>query len=181
MKEFDKFKQSYDAAIKEIKKFTAPSHGMSAIANWMLTTDANPYTYLPEHWSESSETAEGFASLLRFMSHAIYDDGDITFVTVNGQPRILFDWRHEEDIRVRAMHSIEKDCEENYGSKYDVKILDIAHEDFGSLYDEWQRNDIKRCFMADAVMGVDWAVNVYRKYNCWDESWIDEAKVEYEK
>ena len=187
MKEFDKFKQSYDAAIETIKSFMEPSHpedpanGMTGLTKWLLTTDVNPYAYLPERLATAIGTAEGFSAVLRKLHHDLYDDGDVTFVTVNGQPRIVFESKNEDDFYRKALQPIERDMLDNDGTKYVVKVLDITPNEFGPTYDEWNYKDTKRCFMWDAGCGIEWAANQYRQYQCWDESWIDEAKVKYEK
>ena len=142
----------------------------------MLDTDENPYAYLPESWAGSTKTAEGFSSLIHYIHHALYDDGDITFVTVEGQPRIVFSWRNSEKFREDVLGSIEKEFEERSGIKYDIQVLDISPEKFGELYDSWQKEYVRKCFLRDSVRGIDWAAEHYREYKCWDDSWISLAE-----
>lgn len=190
MKKFEVFQKAYDDAIETINLFLLPGKyepQMDGLTKWLMETDANPYSYLPEHWASRMSTAEGFASLLSFISHAVHDDGEITFVTVNDRPRIVFANQHDDDFRSAVLTETEKDIEtrpwpavRTRRPSYVIKVLDIAPNEFGPLYDAFYAEDIKRCFMSDAVMGVESAAEHYRKYSCWDEAWVDEARKEYD-
>jgi hypothetical protein len=185
MKKFQEFQKAHDDAIITINSFLQPSKyepDMSPLVKWMMETDANPYSYLPEGWANSLSTATGFAGLLHHISHALYDDGEITFVKVNGEPRITFVWRHEDNFRNYVLSEQEKQFEERFGDgdRYDIEVLDIKPAEFGPLYDAYQRDWIKQCFINDASRGIEWAAECYRKYQCWDDAWIEEARKEYE-
>lgn len=185
MTKLEEFQKVYDNAIASIKQHQQPNEygpPMNGLVNWMLETDANPYSYLPEGWAGHTHTAEGFASLLDTIHHAVYDDGDITFFTVNGEPRICFVWKHEENFRNYALTNQEKEMEKKYGERragtYDVQILDIDPDEFGPLYDAYMTTQIKRWFEGDArgAGGPDWAAGHYRKYKLWNETWLEEYK-----
>lgn len=181
MRKLEVFQKSYDDAIVSISRHLntpndAYDYGMVPLVQWMMATDANPYAYLPHNWAGSTTNAEMFASLLHCIHHALYDDGDITFVTVNNEPRIVFVWRHEDNFRNYVLSDTEKDIEQSHSEEqYEIKVLDIKPEQFGPLYDEYQRNWLKECFLTDASSGVEWAANNYRKYKCWSDEWIAEA------
>lgn len=183
MNTFDKFQKNYDDAIKSIKKFLEPTEydpSMHELVKWMMETDANPYSYLPHGWAGSLESAQSFASLLNMIHHALYDDGDITFVTVNDEPRIVFVWRHDDNFKNYVLSDTEKDIVKRYGEdSYDIKVLDIKPSEFGPLYDIYHKNWLKECFISDARRGVNWAAEHYRQYKLWDESWIEEADKEW--
>lgn len=182
MKKIEEFNRMHEEALQTIKDMLEPRQydpDSSSLFKWMLETDANPYSYLPERWAVGMSTAAECASLFRYIDYAVYDDGDITFVKVNGEPRITFVWRHEDNFRDLVLSSQEKDLEARHHFKYEVEILDIKPAEFGPLYDAYQRESVKRYFIADArAEGVDWAAEHYRKYNCWEESWIEDARKE---
>lgn len=182
MNKFVKFQKAYDTAIDTITSFQQPGNlepQMNELVNWMLETDANPYAYLPEAWASSTYTAEGFAGLLHHIHYAIYGDGDITFVSVYDEPRIVFANRNDADFidRVLTLHE-KQSLVFSVSREYDIKILDIEPNEFGVLYDQFQKDDIKHRFLDDASRfeDVEWTANNYRIYKCWDESWIEEAK-----
>lgn len=183
MNTFDKFKKNYDGAIASIKTFLEPTEydpPMHELVKWMIETDANPYSYLPYYWAGCLENAQSFTSLLHMIHHALYDDGDITFVTVNGEPRIVFVWRYEDNFNNYVLSDTEKDVVKRHGDDcYDIKVLDIKPSEFGSLHDTYYKNWLKGCFLSDAGRGVECAADHYRKYKLWDESWIEEAHKEW--
>ena len=70
---------------------------MRAITNLLIQTDVNPYGFLPNEWANGFDTSSGFASLLHMIYHALVDDGEISFPIVNGEPRIRFVSRWEDN------------------------------------------------------------------------------------
>ncbi len=181
MTKLEVFQKNYDEAIATINHYlNTPNdkydYGMVPLVQWMMETDANPYAYLPHGWAGSTTSAEMFAGLLHCIHHALYDDSDITFVSVNDEPRIVFVWKHEDNFRNYVLNNTEKDIEKRWGKeRYEIKTLDITPGEFGPLYDEYQRNWLKECFLTDASRGIEWSAGVYRKYKCWNEEWIAEA------
>ena len=179
---FAAFQKNYDEAVETIKRFLEPYQyepQMNGLVKWMMETDANPYAYLPHAWAGSTGSAEGFASLLHYIHHAVYDDGDITFVTVNGEPRIVFVWRHEENFRNYVLSEQEKDLEKRWSSEYVIEVLDIKPDEFGPLYDAYHAEQIKHWFMSDAERhNVDYALKHYQKYKLFDPAWVAEFEKE---
>lgn len=159
MFEMKKFQDNFDQAIKTIEQYQTTQSTMQSLVEWMLTTDANPYSYLPEAYAGSVDSAEMFAGLLNTIHHALYDDGDITFVAVNGEPRIVFVDRY--------------DVEKQFPKGKVVEVLDIEPGEFVTLYNEYQTKEIKRCFITDAKrFGLDFGVEHYKHYKCFDTNWI---------
>ena len=186
MNRLEVFKDNYEQSMQTIERLRTEPSTMKDLVNWMLTTDANPYAYLPEGWASAMESADSFAALLHNIHHAVYDDGDITFVTVNGEPRIVFVWQHEDNFRDYVLTRQEKELEkrEVFGRTrpYDIQVLKIEPHEFGPAYDAYQIEDLKNCFAVDAGRnGIDFAVEHYSKYNCYDPSWVDECASEITK
>lgn len=185
---FEEFEKSHQEAIRSIKTFLEDDYykDMQDLAKWLLTTDTNPFSFLPETWAISGyNSAQGFYGLLRFISHAVYDDGDISFITVNEEPRIVFMNKHYIDeknvLSETERFSLEKSVP-FWKPTYEVKILDITPNEFGRLYDEWHSKWIRQCFMNDASTfgDAEESAQHYRVYACWNESWIKEYKDENE-
>lgn len=96
---FAEFEESCKNAIKQIEVFLEPGKyepHMDKLVKWMLTSDTNPYEYLPAALAGSLYSAQGFASLCSRLHHAIYDDGEVTFITVDGNPRIAFEYPYND-------------------------------------------------------------------------------------
>jgi hypothetical protein len=142
---------------------------MTTITNFLLETDANPYAIFPDNGGYMG-SAENFASLLHQIYHALVDDGDICFPVVNGEPRICFVWKHEDNIKKYVLSKTEQQMERNYGSEYEITFLDNV-DDFISAFKAFQIADIKRCFLKDAEsQGIEFAVKHYSHYKCFDQS-----------
>ena len=180
---FQKFKKSYDESIESIEHILSPSTDEKSLADlalWMLETDCNPYGFLSEQWAECLSTAEGFDSLLHHLHHALYDDGDVTFVTVDGRPRIVFAHRFDDGFRERVLTKQELGLEPQFHKKYQIEVLDIDPSEFGPLYDKHHTAWLKQCFLGDSRHGdIEHNANHYRKYKHWNESWIDEARLKH--
>ena len=178
MKKIKTFKKNYDEAVDTINSFLEGPDSMNELAKWLMTTDANPYSYLDHTWAGISQTAEGMANLLNYIHHAVVDDGDITFVKVNGEPRIVFAHQFDDFFRDVVLSRHEKEMEkkrEEYGInfEYKIEVLDIKPNDFGKVYDKYQKEQVKQWFLFDAKRhGVKFAKQNYEHYNCWDENWI---------
>jgi hypothetical protein len=56
----------------------------STLANWIYTTNAFPYSFMPERWEKAKETAQSFASFLQTLHRSMLEDGHLIFVEVPG-------------------------------------------------------------------------------------------------
>lgn len=115
----------------------------SKLLEWIITTDINPYCFLTHSRAHWLQTICGVSSLFHEIEHALYDDGDITFVTVDNEPRIVFAWQHEDGFREKCLSSSEISLENDSNlkiDKYEVKILnDIDPNDFPDLYEQYEK------------------------------------------
>ena len=180
MNNFKKFKKNYDEAIETINSFLKGPESMTELVKWLMTTDANSHSYLTQNWATSTYSAEGMAGLLNYIHHAVVDDGDITFVKVNGEPRIVFAHQFDDNFRDVVLSPHEKEMEKRrkeyrINLLYEIEVLDIKPNDFGKVYDEYYRGQVKKWFLSDAKHhSVEFAKEHYKEYNCWDETWIEE-------
>lgn len=149
---------------------------MRALVDLLLETEANPYGFLPEAWASCTESSSGMYGLLNNIHHSLYDDGDISFPIVNGEPRIAFVWKGEDNYANYVLSETEKYCRDQRGSEYDIEFCADAL-DFIARHKEYHRKDIQRCFILDAAMrGISFAVEHYSKYANFDPDWeFDDA------
>lgn len=181
-KRFEEFERGYQEALASIERYRTAGDEMSVLVDWLLNTDCNPYGFLSEGWAGNLSSAQGFSGFLSCLHHALYDDGDVTFVRVRGEPRIVFVWSQEENFRDLVLSNQEKQMEVRMGKKIDVEVMDCSPADFGRLYDEYNIRSLQKCFSVDAGrLGIDFAVKHYSEYECFDESWIDTCNDEIEK
>lgn len=150
------FQNSYDESIRTIKRFRDEPSEISELVNWLLTTDANPYGYLTEDCRSMVYSADSFAELLNLIHYSVVDDGDITFVKVNGEPRIVFVHKYDDCFMDIVLDSAEKDL----GFHNKVKVLDITPNEFGRVYDEYNTQWSKKC--SELLPGIS---QKWREYN----------------
>lgn len=159
MKKFKQFEKKYNEAIKIINSFLNGPESMKGLANWLINTDHNPYSFLPENYAAGFCSAEGFASLLHMIHHAVEDDGDICFLTIGGTPAIRFVDRHSDNLEekvlsrehLRIKEQIEQTAdrwEKYFGKEIEktpyVEVLNIKPNEFGPIYDESIKQDEER-------------------------------------
>ena len=190
MSRFQKFENAYNDAIAAIvHHMSSNNDDMRTITNWLINTDHNPYSFLQEGWAGSMSTAEGFASLLHTIHHALVDDGDISFPVVNGEPRIAFVWRYEPDVRKYILteqeHLLDKESRirtirklKDDESLYDISWLNNVSE-FIEHRDRFFIEQLKGWYANDAeTHGVSFATESYKKYKQFDPLWENELEIE---
>ena len=140
-KKLQDFWYNFDTAITNIKSYLEPDQyapHMHELALWLLETEHNPYAYLDHNYAMYMSDAIGFDMILSMLHHALYDDGDVTFVTVNNKPRIIFWGRWDDNFRQYCLTDTEKEIE-SHGYRYAVQVLDIKPNEFGALYDAYEK------------------------------------------
>lgn len=92
MKEkFEIWRESFQASIDKIAGYHADVDlDMQRLTRWLMETATNPYDFLTPSDAATFRSADLFAGLLHSIHHALVDDGEITFVAVNGRPMIVF-------------------------------------------------------------------------------------------
>lgn len=80
------------------------------LARWLFETRYNPYGIfgMMQWHAGATEYAEGFASILRDIHHALVDDGAICFPMVNGRPYIYLACKHDERMLAELLEENER-------------------------------------------------------------------------
>ncbi len=173
----EKFQTAHDDAMREINDTVSQDNEFAQVVRYLLETDANPYSYLPEQWASCMSTATGFVVLISNIHHSLYDDGDISFPVVNGEPKISFYWKNEDNYNHLVLNDTQKHSKEHFGHEYDVKQLSTILE-FIEAHKEYHRKDILRCFIHDAAMtSVEFASEHYSKYANFSYEWEDDEEI----
>jgi hypothetical protein len=187
MNKLEQFDKVHAEAMEQIQQcLSTPEdsydYGMVGLAKWMLNTDQNPYQYLQQDVAGWTKTATGFVSLLDLIHHALYDDGDIEFVKVNGQPKIVFVWRHDDGFYDAILSDSDKAIAARKGLKAEdiVEVMDnIIPREFIEECEKYQLKHIQKCYITDAARrGVQFADAHYSQYKCWEEDWRHEFEDE---
>ena len=175
---FIKFKKVYDEALACIEQYRSNDSEpeMQALTKWLLETDRNSYGFLIRNGGALS-SAESFSSLLNYIHHAIYDDGDITFATVNGEPRIVFS-EYDDDFRDHALSEIELEYDNNATGSYEIKKLKDGFE-FINTFDTYDKARARRNFEYDILtIGIDSAIEKHKDHKNFCAEWIQKAVLE---
>lgn len=134
------YNETHNQAIERIKMH-CNDEKIGTLFTWLMTTELNPYSYLTEGWAERTSTATGMSALMDTIHHAVYDDGNISFVTVNGQPKIIFlnpnDFDCLDDFYPYCLSEFQKELQSSYDN-YEVKLLECSVIDICTLIDEYE-------------------------------------------
>lgn len=176
----EKFDDAHRRAVAAIESLLADSDDdVRMLVRWLMETDANPYSYLPEEWARCMSDAPSFARLCGHVRHALVDDGEISFVAVNGQPRISFHPRWEKGYEDRVLTAQERDLRDNgllgRPARYEFTQIDGVAA-FIAARDLYEVEDLKRCFLWDARRDLGHAVRHYGANPLFRQEWLDEAK-----
>lgn len=164
--------ENHQKSMKQIHDFLNDECSeMKAITKLLLETDVNPYGFIHHELAKVFETSHGFASLLNMIYHALVDDGDISFPVVNGEPRIRFVSRWEDNYEQYALSETEKRFKLERGNTYTVEQCKDVFE-FIEKFEEYHSNELLSWFISDSSMfGIDFAVKHYSKYAKFNPDW----------
>ena len=177
---FTRFQQTYNEAIAEIQACLEDPK-INQLTHWLLTTDANPYSFLPPAWGESLASTEQFVKLLNKIKQAV-DNQQLALVKVNQEPRIVFTSPTDPDLMDKSLTPFEQDMRVivrfGHPGTFTIEVLDIDPNQFGMVYDTWFKQWLQQSCATDAkTHGAEFAKIVYSKYQLFEESWITNRKV----
>lgn len=138
----------FDEALASIERFRQHDNpDMRRITRWLMETSANAYSFLPPGWAGCYTNAQHFAALLQTIHHALVDDGDITFVAVNGRPMIVFVWRDDLHM-VELRTEVEQHADTSRGRSVSLEVIDGV-EAFIARQDRYERYQDDRIALGD--------------------------------
>ncbi len=170
--------ENHQNALKEIQDFLNDEcPEMRAITKLLLETDVNPYGFLPKEFASGFNTSSGVASLLHVIHHALVDDGEISFPVVNGEPRIIFISRWEDNYEEYVLNETEKHFKRERGNTYIIERCGDVF-DFIEKFEEYNSNEVKRWFITESArFGINVAVELYSRYAKFDPEWEFDEEV----
>lgn len=190
MKIFDAWQATHDDAVARIQQCLEPSQyepQIHGLVQWMLTTESNSYAYLPHEWAGAINSAEAFANLVDHIHHAVYDDGDLCFVTVNGEPRIAFVNPHEDNFRDQVITKNDRALAERRAlidrdSDIVLEVLTITPNQFGEIQEAWEIERSKKSFAWEAAhSGLDRAIATATRFKRYSPDWLVECAEQIEQ
>jgi hypothetical protein len=179
------FTKNFNNAMDKINKYLTEDSELKIFANWFINQEnnTNSFYWIPENWISATDNAISFVRFLNYIHYCIVDDGDMCFVDVNGDIRMLF--IHKQDVSPETvLTSTEKNLlkyvenEPDFPIEYEIKILDITLNDFPKVYEEYQVKRLKVSFTIDVGIAdsLEEVVKEYSNNKYFDSAWIEEFK-----
>ena len=157
-KKFAAFEEDFRKKMETLRAALDGNDDVALLMRWIMTSDMNPFSYLPSAWAQLTHTGDGTHLLLCEIHHALMDDGDITFLVVNNAPCISFRDKHE------AIQYYDADYETCSYSK--LRTAEVMERDVPAFVARLQADHIKdlsRIFTADICL---FGLEVAAERNC---------------
>ncbi len=153
-KKFAAFEEDFRKKMETLRAALNDNDDVALLMRWIMTSDMNPFSYLPSAWAQLTHTGDGMHLLLCEIHHALLDDGDITFLVVNNAPCISFRDKHD------ALHYYEAD----YGTyAYSGEVLEQDVPAFVARLQADHIKDLSSTFTADICL---FGLEVATERNC---------------
>lgn len=133
----NEYNEIHNKSIERIKLYCKDAV-IGKLCTWLMTTNINPYSFFTDDMASRVGTATGMDGVMTTISHAVNDDGAISFVLVNGSPKIIFlnpnDFTDVEEFNQHCLNPLQKELQHTYGD-YKVEVLDCTVDDIGEIID----------------------------------------------
>lgn len=135
---------NYKNDIKYIRESIKEDNEFGRLASYLLNTERD---FNCMNLKCNKEDANEFANLLHNIHHALVDDGELTFYTVNGAPRLSVEY----DFSVNdGLNYSEKHFSKDF--KYECKILKVSVDEWIKLSEEFYLKDLIQQKLFDEEM-----------------------------
>ena len=185
-KKLVELEESHNSAMLKIREYLHTPSSMQPLVEWILSSDMSVYDYMPRDWAHTMYQAGGVADVLGMIHHALYDDGEIEFVKVNGKPFMVFYGKWEPGFESHVIEQVlySEDPEDHCN----VEVLPRHPEQFVELLKQQWLRLLKGYILWDAGQfgktskeeGWDFAVSVYSGKHMFDQIDLEELKGIYD-
>ena len=165
--------KNHKEALDSITKYLiSPHQEMQTITHFLLTTDVNPYEFLPQEFAVNFDTSQGFLVILDMVNNALIDDGEMSFPIINKEPHIVFIDKHERNYKDHLLQNVSS---AKFYKDFELLFCNDVY-DFINKFDTYHLNKLKQQFFRDSSkFGVEHAVKHYSKYSKFDINWKSEV------
>lgn len=171
----EKMKADFEEAYSlcENLKNNTPVNDAEKLSHWILNTDISIYEiFVMSSDAELCRSIEGMACMHSLISHALFDDGEISFVSFNERPLIIRadprDFPNKESFFQHLHKHNQPFNEEIYNPEEHIyKIITLSVEDFVQSAENYHKENIVSCFLfdiqlEDASKGVEQFIKSYQ-------------------
>ncbi len=158
--DLEKMKSKFEEAylVCQNLKNNTPQNDAEKLSHWILNTDISVY----DIFIDSSDAAlcrsiEGMNCMHSLISHAILDDGEISFVSFNGKPLIVRvdprDFSDKESFSL-YLHNINQPFNDSIydPEEHCYESLNLSIDNFIKNAEQYNKEHIESCFLFDIQM-----------------------------
>lgn len=138
------FEKNFEIAKMKYAEIMEGQNDAAILFKWLAENDINEWGVF-HGGAHYSDTLEGWISMYHHLHHALYDDGDVTFVKTKFQgPKIIFYWKKENNFEEVFMENIHDTLKESFKI---VGYMDTVQE-YIAEYERYEaeRNEIYERF-----------------------------------
>ena len=138
------FEKNFEIAKMKYAEIMEGENDAAILFKWLAENDINEWGVF-HGGAHYSDTLEGWISMYHHLHHALYDDGDVTFVKTKFQgPKIIFYWKKENNFEEVFMENIHDTLRESFKI---VGYMDTVQE-YIAEYERYEaeRNEIYERF-----------------------------------
>ena len=108
------FEKNFEIAKMKYAEIMEGQNDAAILFKWLAENDINEWGVF-HGGAHYSDTLEGWISMYHHLHHALYDDGDVTFVKTKFQgPKIIFYWKKENNFEEVFMENIHDTLRESF-------------------------------------------------------------------
>ena len=138
------FEKNFEIAKMKYAEIMEGENDAAILFKWLAENDINEWGVFHGN-AHYSDTLEGWINMYHHLHHALYDDGDVTFVKTKFQgPKIIFYWKKENNFEEVFMENIHDTLKESFKI---VGYMDTVQE-YITEYERYEaeRNEIYERF-----------------------------------
>lgn len=114
MKKIEQFEKNFEIAKMKYAEIMEGENDAAILFKWLAENDINEWGVFHGD-AHFINTLEGWINMYHLMHHAIYDDGDVTFVKTKFQgPKIIFYFKKENNFEEVFMENIHDALRESF-------------------------------------------------------------------
>ena len=134
----EKYEKSFADAREKYHEIMQGKDDAAILIKWMVENDVEPYSVFHENgYAHQTNNLEGLIGLYHTLHHALYDDGDITFVKNNYYPVIVFYWKGENNFQEHYDSHVSRTYERMFKIQGYLDTVQEYMKEYERVHAEW--------------------------------------------
>ena len=118
-----KLNKSYEDAVENFKERKEGHQQISKILDFVQEYFPNATQFFIDVFNGKFKSHSDIDYLVHRLNHDLYDDGAVTYVEVNGHPRVVFEHEYDDNFSLRCLSYVERQRKEKGEEIYNIEIL----------------------------------------------------------